>query len=172
MTEMCHSSALSYLGSLVSVLTFILGIAAYYITFFTLTRSALSEIDSLKLDLDITRRQLLPIFECYTSEVCRGPLDPNGALKRSIEALQVSSTAIYDELAGLKEEHGVEECRWKWGEVKRRLTWVYRRKEIREKMRRFERQQVGVHVCYMGLLLWCVSSFPDTLVLSNFWQGS
>jgi hypothetical protein len=103
MTSTCSHSPLSIIGNLKSILTFVLGIAASYLTIYTLIRDTLSEIETFKHDLDINRTQILPLIECCSSEPCLAPTQTNnreGALAKSISALEISLECLYKDLDG------------------------------------------------------------------------
>jgi hypothetical protein len=144
-------------GNFITILTFMLGIMASYLTFYTLTRDALSEIETFKQDLDITKTQLLSVFECCSSEACLAPTriyDREGVLEKSTSALVMTLESLYQELEGLQKEHqSAGNGLWTRREMGRRLRWVYKRKQIVQMMRRISSQKMEVHVSQMSLLL-------------------
>jgi hypothetical protein len=157
MTSSCSDSPLSITGNLISVLTFGLGIAASYLAFYTLTRDALSEIETFKRDLDIARTPLRSIFECCATESCLAPTQTNnreGALEKSISALEMTLESLYDELDGLQKKHqNTGNGWWTRTELGKRLRWVYKRKQIVQRMTRIVAEKMEVHVSQMSLLL-------------------
>ena len=157
MTSSCSDSPLSITSNLISILTFVLGIVASYLTFYTISRDALSEIETFKCDLDIARKQLLPILECCASEACLAPTqtyDREGALEKSLSALEMTLESLYQELDGLQKEHrNTGNGWWTRTELGKRLRWVYKRKQIVQRMKRISSQKMEVHISEMSLLL-------------------
>ncbi|KAF8862024.1 hypothetical protein BDZ45DRAFT_739608 [Acephala macrosclerotiorum] len=58
----CTDSPLTITGNILSILTFFLGLIASYLTFYTLTLSATSEIHTFKSDLETTKKQLSSVL--------------------------------------------------------------------------------------------------------------
>jgi len=78
--------------------------------------------------------------------------DLDGALQRSIVALTHTLESLYKELEEIQKEH--EGCGpWPKEQLSRRLKWVWKRKEISERMVRISNEKTDVHISQMGLLL-------------------
>ena len=132
MSEFCRDSPLTIIENIISILTFVLGVLASYLTFYTLTRHALSEIETFKQDLE----------------------DPEGSLHILILALTTMPDSLLLELEGLESEHFKNLHAW-WGheEVWKRMRWMRKRKEISQRLARISRQKMEVEVSQMTLLL-------------------
>ncbi|KAI9052263.1 hypothetical protein LZ554_003620 [Drepanopeziza brunnea f. sp. 'monogermtubi'] len=157
MSEDCIDTPLTITANVISLLTFVLGILASYLTFYTLTRSALGEIEALKLDVDSTRVQLHSVLECCSNEACLGPVrihDPHGTLGKSVEALENMLESLSRDLERLQQEHEAKGVCW-WGreEVWKRLRWVRKREQLSGRMARIRALKMEVYVGQMSLLL-------------------
>jgi hypothetical protein len=165
MIDFCRDSWLTVTGNIISVLTFVLGLLAPYLAFCTLTRHALSEIETFKQDLDLTQRQLHSVLDCYFSDSCMAPAakqDPDGAFHRLILALMATLDSLLLELEGLKSEHLRNVNGW-WGhkQIRSRLRWINKRKEISGRMARISRQKMEVEVSQISLLLRCENTMME-----------
>lgn len=97
MMESCTDSPLSITGNILTILAFLLGLLASYLTFYTLTLNALTEIQTTKSDLEITSNNLESAFECCSDEVCLAPActhGPDGALQRATSELKAAVDGI------------------------------------------------------------------------------
>ncbi|KAG4440438.1 hypothetical protein IFR05_004082 [Cadophora sp. M221] len=158
MTEYCNDTPLTILANVTSLLTFLLGILASYLTFYTLTCNALSEIQMLKIDLDSARAQFHSVLDCCSSEACLAPVkvhDPDGMLGKAIAALDGMLTSLYQDLERLQEQHRQSGTMGWWGREKvgMRMRWVNKRKQISERMDRISALKMEVHVGLISLLL-------------------
>lgn len=154
MKEYSHATPLAITADLISIVTFLFGIFASYLTFLTLSRSALTEISTLKSDLSITRTQISSILSCCSSTECLAPIteyDPEGTLQRSIVELSAMLERLYDELVSLEKN---ADCRW-WEKKKiwTRLLWLRDRNRMRVQWQRVVCLKIEVQVGHMGLLL-------------------
>ncbi|KAL5319784.1 hypothetical protein ACEPPN_012841 [Leptodophora sp. 'Broadleaf-Isolate-01'] len=175
MTEYCDDTPLTILANVASLLTFLLGILASYLTFYTLTRNALSEIEILKIDLDSKRAQLHSVLDCCSSEACLAPVkihDPDGMLGKSIAALDSVLTILYQNLERLQEQHReTGKGWWRTEEVLMRLRWVSKRKQISGRMLRISALKMEVHVGLMSLLLRKMAA-QDQAIYSQYERTS
>ncbi|PMD43325.1 hypothetical protein L207DRAFT_580182 [Hyaloscypha variabilis F] len=142
-------SPLTITGNIISILTFILGVLASYLTFYTLTRHALSEIETFKQDVDTTQRQLRSVLDCYLSDSCLAPAvehDPTGSLHALILTLTTTLDSLLREMEYLKTEHlGKDESWWFYGELCRRLRWANKRKDISQRMAKVSKLAAKEH---------------------------
>ncbi|KUJ11733.1 uncharacterized protein LY89DRAFT_786605 [Mollisia scopiformis] len=145
-------------SNVLSILTFLLGLLASYLTFYTLTLSASSEILAFKSDLEATKATLKSVLECCGSESCLAPVERDGGLMREIEVLE----RLVGELEEDEDEEegmgggrgGKKKGRYMgWRQVWRRVRWVGRRKEMRRRMERIVWLKMEVSVGEMDLLL-------------------
>jgi hypothetical protein len=108
MANFCRDSWLTVTGNIIALLTLVLGLLASYLTFYTLTQHALSEIETFKQDLDTTQQQLYSVLDCYFSDSYLAPAaqqDPDGAFHKLISTLMATLDSLLLELEGLKDEH-------------------------------------------------------------------
>ncbi|CZR60037.1 uncharacterized protein PAC_09932 [Phialocephala subalpina] len=104
----CTDSPLTITGNILSILTFFLGLIASYLTFYTLTLSATSEIHTFKSDIEITKKQLRSAVECVGEESCLAPLprfDGDGTFKKGLDALNSLLQSLWEDLESLQREH-------------------------------------------------------------------
>lgn len=101
----CTDSPLTITGNILSILTFFLGLIASYLTFYTLTLSATSEIRTFKSDLETTKKQLSSVLQCCSSSTCLVPLtnnDTDGTLARGMDALNSLLQSLWEDLENLQ----------------------------------------------------------------------
>ncbi len=161
-----HDTPLTIPANILSILTFLLGLLLSCLTFYTLTRTAILEIETTKVDLERTRSQLHSVIDCCSSEVCLAPLselDREGVLDGMVRDLVKIVDGLDKELEdfemgeagerGEKEEGG--ENGWCWGrqETEKRLRWVWMRKEIKRRMIRVSALKLEIIVAEISLLL-------------------
>jgi len=153
----CRDSPLTITGNIISIFTFLLGLLASYLTLYSLTRHALSEIEIFKEDLNTTQRPLHSVLDCYFSASCLALAvehDPDGSLHSFVLALTITLDSLLQELENLKNEQiGNDEGWWVHEELWGRLRWINKRKGISQCMARISWQKMEVEVCQMSPLL-------------------
>lgn len=150
----CDDSGLSIAANVIGILTFVLGAALTYFTYFVLTVNALEDIQTIDTDIRNWRTELqLVITHCeeeyardnFIFRIYRDRLQT--ALERFNEASQTVSEKL-DKLpkfnTGSRIPHALQ--------IRRRMIWVLQQQKIigsMDQLRRIKADVYSIFICYL-----------------------
>jgi len=162
---------LSLLSSLICILSFTSTILLAITGFYILTSNALREIETLQEEWDCAGKEIYLLLKYWESEIQRG----NEQFEQYLRSLQSSldslaETALYI----LRESMELKTVERGQGnrivdvfgalDLRRRILWLCKRRDILEKMAEFSRRRQGLIHMQLSLLLTCVPPTPVFLV--------